>query len=119
MGEENRGSSGGSTALLVVGIVAVALLIPCCGLVALLGTGYFMARTAVREAQTEVMKAQEEARMNFERANQEIQQRNEEIEKARDDIRKDIEGIKVPDFGNNPVPESPALPGPPVGEDEK
>lgn len=119
MGEENRGPSGGSTALLVVGIVAVVLLIPCCGLVALFGTGYFMARTAVREAQTEMMKAQDEARMNFERANQEIQKGNAEIEKAREDIQKDIEGIKIPDLGNIPVPEPQAIPGSPASDDGK
>jgi general secretion pathway protein G len=58
MGDEKRGSSG-NTVLLVVGIVAVVLLIPCCGVVgvvALMGNGFYTIQAAsqVDSAKTQI-----------------------------------------------------------------
>jgi hypothetical protein len=114
MGEENRGSSGGNTALIVIGIVAVVLLIPCCGVVALFGTGFFMARSAVQDVQMEMIKAQEEVKQ----ANQEMMMKNnEEFEKTRDQIEKEIEGIKIPE--SETIPEAPGGSADPFGSEEK
>jgi hypothetical protein len=97
----------------------VVLLIPCCGVVALFGAGFFWTARSVQEVQTEITKAQNEARMNIERTDQEMRKTKEDFEEMRDGIQKDIEGIKIPDLESSPVPESPALPGSPAGENGK
>jgi hypothetical protein len=48
MGEENRGSSGSSTALIVVAILGGILLIGCCGGLVVMGAGAIWARTELR-----------------------------------------------------------------------
>ena len=102
MGEENRGSSGSGTVLLVIGIVAVVLLIPCCGLVA--GVGFLMFRASA--VQSEIMEAQEQSLQEMERTKQEMEKTKEEFEK----IRQEAEGIKIPDAPGSEIPSAPAFP---------
>ena len=68
MGEDNRGSSGSSTAMIVIAILGGVLLVACCGGVVLVGGSLFVYRSA-RDMETEVMKAQESA----EQARQEVE----------------------------------------------
>lgn len=110
MGEENRGSSGSGTVLLVIGIVAVVLLIPCCGLVA--GVGLLMFRA--NAVQSEIMEAQEQSLQEMERTKQEMQKTNEEFEKnfekSLEKTRQELEGIRFPDAPGSEVPAAPAFP---------
>jgi hypothetical protein len=101
MGEENRGSSGGGTAMIVVAILGGFLLIGCCSGVVALGVGFFMAGTVVRDTAREVDRAKLEA----------IQAR-EEFDKIDQKVREEVEAIKVFDEpGGNPPPESAPVPG--------
>ena len=54
MGEENRGSSGSSTVMIVVAILGGILLLGCCGGVAVIGAGALWVRSEVREVQTQI-----------------------------------------------------------------
>lgn len=102
MGEENRGSSGGGTALLVIGIVAVLSLVLCCGGLTV-GAGLFWTRSAVHQ-EMQAVEAQQRAQ--------------QDMQKAMQEMSKQIEPLKVPD-----EPLIPSLPGGPVvpesGELEK
>lgn len=110
MGEENRGSSGSGTVLLVIGIVAVVLLISCCGLVA--GVGLLM--FSAREAQTEMMRAQEQSLQEMERTKRDMENTKEEFEKtfekSLEKTRQELEGIKFPDAPGSEIPSPPAFP---------
>jgi type II secretory pathway component PulJ len=102
MGEENRGSSGGGTALLVIGIVAVLSLVLCCGGLTV-GAGVFWTRSAVHQ-EMQAVEAQERAQQNMQKAMQEMS--------------KQIERVEIPD--NTLTPPLPSAPSPPeTGDLEK
>ncbi|MGI8979150.1 MAG: hypothetical protein ACR2FY_07990 [Pirellulaceae bacterium] len=91
---------------MVIGIVAVVLLIPCCGLVA--GVGLLMFRAS--EAQSEAMRAQEQSVLEIEKTRQEMQKTKEEFEKTFEKTREEVEGIKFPDAPGSEIPSAPAFP---------
>ena len=116
MGDENRGSSGSSTAMLVVGIVGGLFLVACCGgILVLFGAGFFMARSAARDAQMEVMEAQEAIQRDIQKASEESLKANQEFQKAMDDLNKELEKVKIPDEALRPLPD--LNPPPPPGDD--
>ncbi|MGI8979149.1 MAG: hypothetical protein ACR2FY_07985 [Pirellulaceae bacterium] len=54
MGEENRGSSGSGTVMIVVAILGGILLLGCCGGVLVLGAGMFYVGSEVQDAQMQL-----------------------------------------------------------------
>ena len=50
MGEENRGSSGSSTAMIVVAILVGLLLVGCCGGIVVIGAGGLWMRSELQVA---------------------------------------------------------------------
>lgn len=99
MGEEDRGSSGSSTAMIVVAVLGGLLLVGCCGGVMVVG-GVFWTRTLAREAQMEV-----------DLLNLEAQRSQMEVQKAHAEMREKLDSLKGPDVPALPIsPESSPAP---------
>ncbi|MFN0020632.1 MAG: hypothetical protein ACKVP0_20430 [Pirellulaceae bacterium] len=92
MGEENRGSSGSSPVMIVVAILGGLLLVGCCGGVVVVGAGFFLARTAARDAA-----------MEFDRVNVEVQESKMEMKQLNEEMKETLDAIKIPDA----IPEIP------------
>jgi hypothetical protein len=113
MGEE-RGSSGSSTAMIVMAILGGILLVGCCGGVVVLGLGSMMwvGTNAPMEVRTQVI---DPIPMP--------QQLSPEVTKALDDLNKEKEPLMIePEAPSSPdlkVPESEPAPAEPPVDGEK
>ena len=84
MGEENRGSSGGGTAMMVVAILGGLLVFGCCGGAVVLGLGGSL--VWVRSAQ--------EVQMQPPHAPMPVQV-DPQVTKAMEELNKDLEPLKI------------------------
>ena len=100
MGEENRGSSGSSTAMIVIAILGGVLLLVSCGGIAVVGGGVLFYRSA----------------RNVE---MEVQRSSQEMRKASDEMSEKLhQEMKLPEAPPNvPLPE--IAPGPAPSPEEK
>ena len=98
MGEENRGSSGSGTGMMVVAILGGILLVGCCGGVVVLGLGssFIWVRSSAPDVQMQPPLAPVPTQVA------------PEVTKALDDLNKDMEPLKItPDEGKPTAPIEP------------
>ena len=117
MGEENRESSGGSTAMIVLGVVGAVLLIGCCGIIGVFGAGMFWVRSAAQDIEMRIVEEQEKTRQEMFKADEDMQKANQDFQKAMDGLNKELESVKIPDDALTPAPN--LTPLPPSGSEEE
>ncbi len=99
MGEENRGSSGSSTAMIVIAILGGLLVVGCCGGVLVMGLG--LIRLSVRQDFENVVHEQAT----------EVVESAPEVQKALDEMHKELEPLQIPlDDLTEPARTDPGIP---------